>query len=130
MRTLLDSDEYDMRYSIGIGQPSSSLKLCDRDRIVQAFATHFTIITVKAELDQMTEGLKALGVLQLIHSNPKKMRQLFVRESKVKLTADILMDIFRFNLSPLGSNTRECEETVIMHWVNYLQMIEGKKKIG
>lgn len=125
MRELLDSEEYDMRYSIGIGQPSSSLQYDDLDRIVQAFATHFSIVCVKAELDQLTEGLNALGILDLIRSNPNKMRQLFFSGNEVSLTADKMLAMFHSNLSPLGSNRRESEEAVLMKWVNYLQKIEG-----
>ena len=124
MRTLLDSDEYDMRYSIGVGQPSCLLKFSDLDRIVQDFSIHFSIICVKAELDQLAEGLKTLGVLELLRSNPNAMRQLFIH-SEVPLTVDLMLDMFVSNLSPSGSNSREMEEAVVMNWVNYLQIIEG-----
>ena len=124
MRTLLDSEEFDMRYSIGIGQSSSSMKFRDLDQIVQAFATHFAIISVKAELDQIVDGLKGWEVLQLIRSNPNKMRQLFLHE-EIHITADIMFNMFRSNLSPTGSNQRELEEAVLLKWANYLQMIEG-----
>ena len=74
MRTLLDSQEYEMRYNIGIGQLSSSLNFCDLDRIVQAFATHFAVILcVKAELDLLADGLKTLNIFDLLRSNPNKM---------------------------------------------------------
>ena len=130
MRTLLDSDEYEMRYNIGIGQLSSSLNFCDLDRIVQAFATHFAVICVKAELDQLADGLKTLDIFDLLRSNPNKMRQLFVNENPDSLTADKMLDMFLSNLSPLGSNRRESEEAVVMNWVNYLQMIEGTQTNG
>ena len=130
MRTLLDSDEYETRYNIGIGQLSSSLNFCDLDRIVQAFATHFAVICVKAELDQLADGLKTLDIFDLLRSNPNKMRQLFVNENPDSLTADKMLDMFLSNLSPLGSNRRESEEAVVMKWVNYLQMIEGTQTNG
>ena len=92
MRKILDSDEYDMRYDIGIGQSSSSLELSDLDRIVQAFATHFSVVYVKAELDQLMQGLKAFGILELMCSNPNKMRKLFISGDEVPLTMDMMLD--------------------------------------
>lgn len=125
MRTLLDSDEFDIRYDIGVSQPTSSLQLIDCDQIVQSFATHFSIMRVKAELDQIVEGLKTLDLLDLIHSNPNRMRSLFVHTEQPPLTADVMLDLFEARLSPTGSNRRETEEAVLMLWVNYLQMIES-----
>ena len=52
--------------STGIGQLRSSLNFCDLDRIVQVFATHFAVILcVKAELDQLADGLKTLDIFDL-----------------------------------------------------------------
>ncbi len=56
-RRLLDSNEYDFRYDCGISEPSFRLKLSDRKRIIDAAATHYCILRVKAELDQLVEGL-------------------------------------------------------------------------
>ena len=50
MRNLLDSEEYEFRYEIGIAQPSGTLQLSDLDRIVETSATHYSIVSVKAEL--------------------------------------------------------------------------------
>ena len=128
MRVLLDSDEFDFRYDIGVSQPSHTLQLSDRDRILNSMATHYAVKYMKAEVDQLKEGLKAMGVLDVIVSNPRKMRPLFVHHepATVHLTADKMIDLFTPVLSPVGSNQRELEEAVMMHWVNYIQMIESK----
>lgn len=125
MRALLDSNEFNVRFEIGLGGPTSHFQFSDRDRLVQSFSMHYSILMVKAELDQMLDGMKTLGVLDLMRSNPKTMRPLFVPGGPV-LTTDSMFDLFRGVFSPKGSNQREIEESIIVMWSNYLQLIEGK----
>ena len=125
MRQLLDSDEYQMRFNIGLGQPSSSLHLSDLSTIVEMFSTHYSLLNVKAELDQMVEGLESMGVLPLIRSNPNKLYDLFVAGTAIPLSADKMIDMFTILFSPVGSNRREREDSIVLKWCNYLQHIEG-----
>ena len=70
IRDLIDSDDFDFRYKIGVSQPVNTLKLSDKERlIVDLMAKHFTILgIVKAELDQMFKcGLSStLNILELV----------------------------------------------------------------
>ena len=126
MRNLLDSEEYEFRYEIGIAQPSGTLQLSDLDRIVETSATHYSTVSVKAELDQIIDGLMALEVLDLIVHNPNGMEALFVYSVPPPLTADKMVDMFQPRLSPTGANRREVEEAVVMRWIHYLQLIESR----
>ena len=129
MRDLLDSEEFEFRYDIGVAQPSLSLQLTDRDRILRLLMNHFAVVNVKAQLDQIVDGLKTLSVLNLIQSNPRKMLPLFLHADPAQLTVDMIIDMFSPVLSPMGSNQREMEGAVEMQWVGYLQKIEGKHLI-
>lgn len=80
---------------------------------------------MKAELDDLRNGLGELGVLNLLRQNPITMRALFVATHDV-LTADIIQDLFKPFYSPSGSNRREHEEEVIMFCISFLQEIEGQ----
>ena len=126
MRELLDSDDMDFRFSIGLSRPSYSLQLTDRDSMVQSMATHYSVLSVKAELDQLIDGLKVLGVLDLLRNYPKVMRPLLLCKKPVCLTSDYVIDMFKPVMSLPGSNQREKEEALTLHWVNYVQLIEGK----
>ena len=77
MRRLLDSDKFDFQYEIGVAQPSQELKLRDSVRIVKSCAAHFTVHSIKAELDQLCEGLNCIGVLQLIRERPELLLVLY-----------------------------------------------------
>lgn len=122
MKTVLDDDAFDFRFELGITQQPSTLS--DRDCIVQFFAKHFTVVRVKAQLDQMIDGLKALGIYDLIKANPRSMHKLFTSKP-APITSDVI-NLFQMRFSPEGSNRREDEEQVVMFWVHFLEMIECK----
>ena len=126
-RELLDSDEFDFRYTAGLAQPTSNLELKDRDRIVASLAMHFSIMHCMTELIQLKEGLSELNVLHLLQSHPHVVRPLLVFSSAKRLTVDKLYDLFEANLSPIGSNRRETEESVYMHWITLMEEIGGKE---
>ena len=99
--------------------------VADRDKLISSLCLHFNILVVKAELDQLLDGLKELGVLGLIRDNPNEARHLFVHNTAKQLTADKVFDLFVANLSPLMSNARDTQEAQVLHWANFLQLVEG-----
>ena len=82
-------------------------------------------VQVKAELDDIAEGLESLEVLSLIRRNPLIMKLLIIH-AKSSLTCSVLQDLFTVEFSHKGSNQRE--ETY-MYWVNFLQDVEGVSEI-
>ena len=102
------------------------LSINDKERIINATAMHYCIFQVKAELDQLVQGLNVLKLGQLIEENPQRLRELFVYLHPSSLTSDGLFEMFPAIFSPVGSNVREAEEEALMKWVNYTQEIEGK----
>ena len=124
---MLDSDEFDFRYDLGIIKPATELRLEDRESIVSSMALHFGVLSVKAELDQILCGLSStLNALSLIRENAVVMRSLFIYQCRQPPTADALFDLFPAKFSPPGSNAREKEEATVLLWSDFLQMVEGK----
>ena len=78
---------------------------------------------VKAELDNLQEGLEELGVLSLLLDNPRILRQLFLAQFQC-LSADLMQDLFDVQFSPLGANTIEKEEQQVLFWINFLHEVE------
>ena len=121
---ILDED-FEYRYDLGIATSCVNVKLEDCIDIVKSFSTHFTIHAVKSELDQLCEGFKTMGVLQLIKDN-KIMYPLLLARKPLPMTADLMIKMFATKFSPEGSNVREKEEDVAMKWIQYVQTIEGE----
>lgn len=126
MKSMLDSEEFSFRFDIGVSDLTHNLVLGDRDRIVRSIANYFTVVRVKVQIDQLTDGLKALGVLDIMKGNPHSMRELFLSKPK-PITADGMINLFETRFSPVGSNRCEDEEAVALQWIHLIQLIEGKK---
>ena len=94
---------------------------------MSSLAIHYSVLVVKAELDQMLCGLSdTLDVLTLLRQNASTMRPLLVCGSPPLPTANSVYDLFRVNFSPTGSNVRKYEETTVMLWNDFLQKVEGE----
>lgn len=120
----MDSEEFSFRFDVGVSVPSTRLKFTDREWIIQSLATYLVIVKAKASIDQIADGLTALGVLEMMRANPQAMRKLFLH--RPVLNADYLLNLFKPRLSAPGTNRREDEEQLIIYWVNFIEMIEGK----
>ena len=123
MRSILNSDKFDFRFEVGIGNVLSSLE--DRKQIVQSITNYFTVVRVKAQIDQIMDGLKCLGIDELIKSYPSTMHRLFISRPE-PLTSDSVFNLFQSKLSPEGSNRREDEEQMVMYSNYYLELIGCK----
>ena len=55
-------EDYEFNFRLELGYSKNPRTLANRDSMVLAFAKHFTVVRVKAQLDQLIEGLNALDV--------------------------------------------------------------------
>lgn len=62
------------------------IKLSNREEIVHVMATYHTLVKVKAQIDQFTDGLRSVSVYEHITKYPDLMQPLFVYQTN-KLTA-------------------------------------------
>ena len=87
VREMLDRDDFEFRFDVGICDASFKVNLSDRDRIVESLATYYTVVCVKAYIDQIVDGLKTLGVYELVQSNPRAIyaEALFITTSPTDL---------------------------------------------
>ena len=104
MADILDSDAFDFRFDVGVSQPSSSISLVDLPSIIELFVSHSTVFSVKAQLDQIVEGLKTANILDLFKKNPKRMGELLIHKEG-KVTPDNLVTLFEPKFSPKGHNS-------------------------
>ena len=126
LQELLNKEEFDFRYDLGISKPAHAVRLDDRETLVSSMALHYGVLVVKAELDQILCGISStLNALTLIRNNPVVMRPLFVYQERPPPTADTLFDMLQAKFSESGSNAREVEEDTMMKWSDFLQIVEG-----
>ena len=97
MQIIAADDEEEMRGTLleeteclldaGCLHPIHKATLDDKSAIVGAVALHHCVLSIKAELDQLKEGLEYTGLLQYIHKFPKAFESVFTSKDACKLTA-------------------------------------------
>jgi hypothetical protein len=122
--TLLDSKDFEFRFDCGVSIPISRVTSDNLEVIVNSLCLHYTLIKIKAELDQIVKGLEAFQLHNLVNRAPLALKKAFLHE-EYRLTADDIFDLFSAQFSPNGSNKRETEEECIMNWIKYTQEIEN-----
>ena len=55
---------------------------------------------------------------------PELLRKVF-QPPVQPITSEMVADLFVADFSPIGSNNRAVEETLLMMWIRYLEHIEG-----
>ena len=58
-----------------------------RDKVLSAISLHYCVTSVKAELDNLVQGMQCLGVLAAIRRHPAIFRPCFVADGTELLTA-------------------------------------------
>ena len=70
-----------------------------RDFLLQQLVYHELLTSRKNEIDELKEGLKSLGLLDLIAKNPKICKVLFCADKSQQINADVLNDMM-LSISP------------------------------
>nr|XP_055025012.1 G2/M phase-specific E3 ubiquitin-protein ligase-like isoform X2 [Misgurnus anguillicaudatus] len=91
----------------------------DKMTIVSDFLRWFIIDRNMCVIDRFKEGLSALGLYNALQLYPALLSPVLCHVEK-QLTAELLEDLFRPDLSPLGSNRRVREGKTLGFWNDYL----------
>ena len=81
LQAFLMKDEYEFRYACGYTKPVANLTTSNIKEIVLCLALHFIIYSNKAELNQISEGLK-LGGLIWVDNEVNSLTGLFIQKSE------------------------------------------------
>ena len=126
LQLLLSSEDYSFRFDAGVSMPFTSVKFEDKEEIATCIAKHFLIYMCKGELDQLKNGVKHLGVHDLMLKNPALFRPLLTDAGKIRLTSSTVLKSFNIDWSPRGSNQWEDEQAIILNWTDYVNELESK----
>ena len=85
-------------------------------KIIDALCLHYAILVSLAELEQLPSGLAIQKFNSLMESVPEAIRKAF--EPPIKnISSGFIQDMHRVLFSPVGSNKRVLEESIMMSWV-------------
>lgn len=114
----------DLEVLSNCGIPFAHLE--DKTAILEAMLLHTCIFNVKADLDQLREGMELFRLSAAFKRSLAAFLPLFTRSTRPH-TATFIQDLFIVLYSPNGSNTKEKEENTIMHWISFLNDAEDGK---
>lgn len=125
---LLDSPEYEFRFSCGIGEPATSLIFSDRKRIIDAICLHYCILSSLTELEQLKEGLTVQNFNSLMMTFPAVIRTAFTHCPRA-ITSSVIEELYAEHVivAPRGSEKWNQQQAILNSWRCYLRGIESKE---
>ena len=77
----------DILTEAGFSKPIIKLSLADKSELIQIVALHHTILKCKAELDDLLDGLRSLGIDEMLKTHPNLLQPYFTATGIQALTA-------------------------------------------
>ena len=127
LRQMLSEDEFYL--DCGYTKPSVLVTLQDKKELTQVIALDYLVYRSQAETDQLAEGLKTAGILELLRNQPEEISALFYGGQQ-ELTADTIAEQLEPFFSEHGSNKRDVEESIMFNMEMLMQKAEGGGKIS
>ena len=116
LKRTVSGDDFDFLIDCGYSKPLRDCVLDDKKEMLECVILHFTHYRIRAELDQLKEGLAMVGVLPAIQSRPNLWKPLLCHTESLKVIPDYIRQLFEPVVSAMGSNARRTEEDVSYHW--------------
>ncbi|XP_046550434.1 G2/M phase-specific E3 ubiquitin-protein ligase-like [Haliotis rubra] len=114
-------DECDWRFDLD-GIPSY-VSMDSRDEFLRECVQYFVILQSKPMLDQLIQGLRHCGILDLIRRHT--LRDLLEYKSDVEVTAERVMDLLKPN-----KRCHSDEQQILVNLSGFLQAAEGGSLCG
>ena len=119
LRKLLLEDRFSIVFDCGFSTPITKITFEHISSIIKALSLHCAL-RVKAEIDQIAEGLELFNVLRLIRKYPAKIRGMFICNPH-PATLDDMTVLFQPKYLNDQSSRKVVEEASIMYWNEFLQ---------
>ena len=110
---------------LAIGSKTKAADTSERGHFVSTIARHVLLDSTRYLLEDLINGLRALGVYDKIQENPNEFTKCLCREEK-PLTAEMVDALFDVEYADPGSNRYAAQQRAIVYWRDYLQDCEGK----
>ena len=91
---------------------------------MEAVVKHSCIFSVKAELDQLREGMEMFHLPSVMFTRHRQAFLPLCTHSVKPITAANLQDLFLMTFSLVGTNARDKQENSAMHWTSFLEEAE------
>lgn len=139
----LAMENIDLLLECGYNKPACRLQISDKTDVMQTISLHKVILGCLGELCSLKEGLKSLGVLDVLMEDSFLLRDFFCIDTQRPITSgyyalrvqffillnlfntDEIVKLFTFiKYSDKGCNERERQEQAYIYFVDYLEEVE------
>lgn len=87
---MICGEAIDVLMGCSFNKPPSVIRLKDKTALVKALLLHHLILRSKAELDQLKEGLRTLGMADAMQSYPDLFEPLFTAVGQTELGTSVV----------------------------------------
>ena len=110
---------------LALGSKTQATNTGEKDHFVKIISRHVLLDSSRYLLEELINGLCALGVYEKIKENPKEFAKCLCRSDKL-LTAAMVDALFHIEYAEPRSNCYVAQQRAIVYWRDYLQDCEGK----
>lgn len=121
-----NADEF---FKCGYTKPIARIVIADKVDIVQSVALQHVVLSTLGELTQFCDGLSSLGVGSALKEFKELMHSFFCKDTKTKLSAEDIRELFRVQYSAPGSTARSLETATYMMFLDYLYECEAVSRV-
>ena len=121
LKRTVTQEEFEFLIDSSYSKPLRDCVINDKREILECVILHFTHYRIRAELDQLKEGLAKVGVLPAIQRRPNIWRPLLCADRRLEISAGYIRELFVPSFSAMGSNARRVEEDLAYNWEEYLK---------
>ena len=90
----MSGDDFEFLIDCGYSKPLADCVLDDKKEMLECVILHLTHYRIRAEVDQLKEGLAKVGVLPAIQSRPNLWKPLLCHTESLKVIPDYIRRLF------------------------------------
>ena len=119
--------EMDFRFECGYKKSTNAITLDDKSTLIKTVWIHHIYKKIHAELSQLQKGLRETLMMDSFAATyPEELLLCLVSSSLFDVTPAFFLDAVIIKYSVPGSNNRMAEESVVLHWNDYVLTCAGE----
>ena len=114
------------RFECGLSKPASYYKVENKDEIVKSMHLRLTILSRKAELDQISDGLNDNGLLSVLKKYPSEAINYFMQSGGTGLVQAVHLQENIYVAYSENAEKKNEEKKIMEWWHEYINDVESK----
>jgi len=122
----MGSKDMSFRFECGLSKPACYYKVENKDEIVKSMHLRLTILSRKAELDQISDGLNDNGLLSVLKKYPSEAINYFMQSGGTGLVQAVHLQENIYVAYSDNTEKKNEEKKIMEWWHEYISDVESK----